>query len=107
MVDHRLLQRPGVRVVGYAEAPGQVQGVHHLADHVVLHLADGPVADPHRPRPGVPGEVVEDPLGQVTAAVDGVHDLQVLGVAGDRAQQPLSPQLHLVAVAAAQEARPG
>ena len=35
------------------------------------------VADPHRPRVGVPGQVVEGHLGQPPGAVDGVHDLEI------------------------------
>ena len=55
--------------------------VEHRAEDVVLALVEGAVADPHRPRAGVAGEVVARRLGQVAAAVDPVHDLQraVLG----------------------------
>jgi hypothetical protein len=54
-----------------------VQGVQDHAPHVVLALVPGPVADPDRARPAVPGQVVEGPLGQVPFAADAVHDLQL------------------------------
>ena len=55
--------------------------VEHGAEDVVLALVEGAVADPHRARAGVAGEVVARRLGQVAPAVDPVHDLQraVLG----------------------------
>ena len=55
--------------------------VEHRAEDVVLALVEGAVADPHRSRARVAGEVVAGRLGQVAAAVDPVHDLQrpVLG----------------------------
>ena len=80
-----------------------LQRDHHLAEHVALALADGGVADPHRPRAGVPGEVVEGVLGQAPGAVDGVHDLEVVGVAGHRPQQPVLPELGLVGEARGQQ----
>ena len=53
---------------------------HHAVD-VVLTLVEGAVPDPHRPRALVAGKVVAGRLGEITAAVDPVHDLQraVLG----------------------------
>ncbi len=50
--------------------------VEHGAEHVVLALVEGAVADPHRPRARVPGEVVARALREVAAPVDPVHDLQ-------------------------------
>ncbi len=45
--------------------------------HVVLVLVEGTVADAHRARVPVPGEVVERVLGEIGLAADPVHDLQV------------------------------
>ena len=42
-------------------------------------------------------------LRQVSRAVDGVHDLEVVGVAGDRAQEPVPPEARLVGVARVDE----
>ena len=53
--------------------------------HVVLVLVERAVADAHRPRVAVAGEVVERVLGEVGLAADAVHDLQV------RARPPPSP----------------
>ena len=55
--------------------------------HVVLVLVERAVADAHRPRVAVAGEVVERVLGEVGLAADAVHDLQVelaVGIAGRR-----------------------
>ncbi len=103
LLDQRALQRPGVLALVETEVAGHLQRHHHLAEHVGLPLGDRAVADPHGGRAGVPGQVVERPLGQVAAAVHGVHDLQVLRVAGDRAQQPAAPQPGLVVVAGLQQ----
>ena len=43
---------------------------------VVLALVEGAVADPHRMRPRVPGQLVARGLGEVAAPVDAVHDLE-------------------------------
>ena len=49
--------------------------VEHGAEHVVLSLIVGTVADPHRTSPAVAAQVIERRLLQVAAAVDAVHDL--------------------------------
>ena len=60
LLDQRPLQRPGVVGVASTPAcPGQLEGDHHLAEDVGLPLVHGAVADPHRPRAGVAGQVVE------------------------------------------------
>ena len=97
--DQRTLEVPAVVVVVEPRAAGGGQGDHHLAHHVGLLLLDGGVADPHGRRPLVAGQVVEGVLGQVPRAVDGVHDLEVVGVAGHGPQQPVSPEPGLVGVA--------
>ncbi len=90
------LQRPGVVGVPEGGLAGRLERQHHLAHHVGLALADGPVADPHGTRVGVPGQPVHRPLGQAPGAVDGIHDLEVAGVAGDGAKQPVAPEPRLV-----------
>ena len=50
--------------------------VQRRAVDVVLALVERAVADPHRPRARVAGELVDRRLGQVAPAVDPVHDLQ-------------------------------
>ena len=54
----------------------QVERVEHRAVDVVLALLVGVVADPHRARTLIAGEVVERLLGEVALAADAVHDLQ-------------------------------
>ena len=54
----------------------QVHRVEHRAEHVVLALVVGAVADAHRARAFVALEVLERRLLQVPLARDPVHDLQ-------------------------------
>ena len=54
-----------------------VDRVEEHAPHVVLVLVPGAVADPHRTRSPVAGQVVEGPLGQVPLTADAVHDLEL------------------------------
>ena len=77
----RLDDRPQPPRQPLAAARVEQDRVEHRAEDVVLALVEGAVADPHRPRARVAGEVVARRLGQVAAAVDPVHDLQraVLG----------------------------
>ena len=92
LVDQVPLHRPGV--VGLQPCLARLlERAHHLAQDVVTgagrrrRCRSAPGA-----RAGVAGEVVERALGQPPRPVDGVHDLQVLGVAGHGAQQPVAPQ---------------
>ena len=72
---------PSVDVVGGLEV--QVDRVQQGAPDVVLVLVVRGVADPHRTRVGVAGQVIELVLLQLLLAADAVHDLQVLVPAGD------------------------
>src|SRR5690606_10655111 len=85
------LDAPGLRIGRDAGAARLVEGVHDLAEDVELLLGRGGVADPDRRRAGVAGEPLEGELRQAPLAGDSVHDLQLLGGAGDRAQPPLAP----------------
>ena len=72
----RLDDRPQAPRQPLAAAGVQQDRVQRGAEHVVLALVEGAVADTHRARPDVAGEVVARRLGEVAAAVDAVHDLQ-------------------------------
>ena len=72
----RLDDRPQAPGQSLAAARVQVDRVQDGAEDVVLALVEGAVADPHRARPRIAGEVVEGRLGEVAAPVDPVHDLQ-------------------------------
>ena len=100
VVDQGALQRPGV-VVCLERRPSRAfsSAIITSPSTSFWRCSTARVADPDGPRAGVAGQVVQGALGQVAAAVDGVHDLQVLGVAGDRAEQPVAPQPGLVGVA--------
>ena len=103
VVEHRALQRPRVRVLGEPHVTGLVQRVEHLAVHVELELAVGGVADPHRRRSLVARQPADLVLAEAALAGGAVHDLQLRGIAGDRAQQPVAERARLVGVARAHQ----
>ena len=72
----RLDDRPQPPRQPLAAAGVQQDRVESGAEDVVLALVEGAVADAHRARAGVAGEIVARGLGQVAAPVDPVHDLQ-------------------------------
>ena len=87
--DRRSRTRPAPATIGHSRRGSrwlrrrvQQDRVEHGAEDVVLALVEGAVADPHRARAGVAGEVVARRLGQVAAPVDAVHDLQRAVVVG-------------------------
>ena len=98
-LDQLELQRPDLVVRNAAADAGLVERVPELSVDVELELLRGGVADAHRRRALVAGEPVELELLEPALARDPVHDLHVVGVAGDRAQQPLAPGQRLVPVA--------
>ena len=67
---------PVVEVVGRLRV--QVHRVEQGSPDVVLALRVRRVADAHRPRGGVAGQVVELELLELALAADAVHDLEVL-----------------------------
>ncbi len=75
------------RSAGTAE---EVPRLEQLTERVELQLPRRAVADPHRRRAAVAGQVVELEFGQEPLAGDSVHDLQVVG--STRAG-PLQPAL--------------
>src|SRR5699024_7945628 len=66
LLEHRRLQPPGVAVLRLAAVPQLAERDEHLADDVGLVLPHRTVADPHRPGTGIPPEVRELALGEVT-----------------------------------------
>ena len=97
------LHVPG-RVAGlHARFPGQVQTVEHLAPHVELQLVGGGVPDPDGAAVPIPGQPRYLGLGDAPPTVEPVHDLQLVGVAGDRADQPLAPGARLLHVSRPQQ----
>ena len=87
----------------YAVRAGLVQRVHQLAVHVELELLCGAVPGPDRRGALVAGQPVELGLGETPFAGHAVHDLHLLGPAGQRPQQPLAPGAGLVVVAGADQ----
>ncbi|GJE46333.1 hypothetical protein AEGHOMDF_5536 [Methylobacterium soli] len=73
-----------------------IERVEHLAVDVELELLRGRVADAHGPRALVARQPVELDLGQQALARDAVEDVGLLGVAGHRPQEPVSPGARLL-----------
>ncbi len=103
VVHQRAQQGPDVPFHRDAGQQCQVQGVDDLAVHVELELPGGGVAEPDRARAEVAGQPVGLRLGDDALAGHPVEGLEVAGVAGDGAQQPLAPGGGLLAEAAAQQ----
>ncbi len=74
-------------------------GVHDFAEHVELQLRVRGIADAHRRRILITGQAVDFPFGEPPLAADAVHDLQLIGGAGNRAQQPFAPSPRLFVIA--------
>ena len=77
-VDLAREQLPEAVVQAIARARVEPDRVEEHPPDIVLPVAPGVVADPHRPRALVAGEVIERLLVELRAPVDAVHDLQVL-----------------------------
>src|SRR5579875_2839648 len=95
VIDERGLQRPGDVELFEAAATGLIEGIEHLAIDIELQLFGGCVADANGFGGFVAGEI-ELKFGETALAGDAVHDLHLVGSAGDGAQQPFAPSLGLV-----------
>ncbi len=91
-LENELLQVPDRVPVIHPHLPGGVQRVHQLPVDIDLELCVRRVADPNRPRALVTGQPTELDLRETTFPAQPVHDLEVLGVAGDRPHQPVPPR---------------
>ena len=78
------------------EQPGDAE--HHLAVHVVLHVLERLVADPHRAVAVDAREVLEDTLLGVRVAVDPVGRLEDAAVLLGEVAEVLEEVLHLLRV---------
>ena len=87
----------------------QLDEVQQLPVDVELQLTVGGVANPHRRRSSVALDVVEDLLGEVVAAVDAVHDLELSGLRrlSIPLLEPAQERARLVLVAEPHERRGG
>ena len=98
-VEQRDVEMPALWVGRDTDASDVVQRVGDLAVHVGVELGAGGVADPHRGRAVVAGQVGELDLGEPTFAGHAVHDLQAGRCAGHGAQEPVPPGDRLAHVA--------
>ena len=77
-LDLLLDDRPDPVLQEVARLGVQVDRVEQRTPDIVLLLLVGAVPDADRPRPLVAGQVIEGELGDLTLAVDPVHDLEVV-----------------------------
>lgn len=84
-----------------------MEGVEHLAVDIELTLLDGGVADTDGRGVAVPGQPRQLGLRQPPLTGQPVHDLQIVGGAYHRAQQPVPPGVGLVQIARGQQAVQG
>ena len=95
------LHLPGVFVGLQSLAAGQLQGVHHLADHVELELRGSGVADADRAALFIARQPGDLPFGNAAFAGQAIEDLDLPRVAGHGPQQPVAPLAGFVVVSAA------
>ena len=89
--DHRL-DDPPLLVAHRAAHLGHARDqVGDRPEHIELQLAVGGVADAHRPRPGVPGQRVDDRLGAQVVPVHRVQRVQPLRVPAGALDAPVHP----------------
>ena len=88
----RSLQAPWE--IGRGVLVEEVDGVDQLAVDVELELVGGAVSDPHGRRAPVALEVVEHLLGELGAAVDGVHDLERARLVTDALAETVGQPVH-------------
>ena len=82
------------------QGSGAVQRGQHLAVDVELELLARRVPHPHRRRVLIPREPIDGELAEAALAGRAVHDLQVLGISSNGAQQPVPPRECLIGVTA-------
>ena len=80
VIDNLGHMLPTLMADGLAVFVGQVHRVQQLTKNIQLHLIKCAVANPHRPGAAVSGQVAQLYLGQIIAAVNAVHDVQLQGL---------------------------
>ena len=83
VVDDRLFDPSSVLSSFDAGTARYVEDVQQFAVNVNLLLARGRIADPDRRRAAIARQPRCSPFVEVAAAVEPIHDLDVLGSAGD------------------------
>ena len=107
MAEDGDLQLPARLLGREAALAGLMHGVQQLAIDIYLNLTMCAVTDAHGRRvfvTGKPGKLdfVEPPFSG-----DAIHDLHLIGAAGDRAQQPFAPVAGLLEVAGVHQGEEG
>jgi hypothetical protein len=91
MLHQGQLHIPARFAGGKAAAPRLIIGVHHLAEYVELHLAEHGIADSHWQGIFVAWQPRHGALVENAPAGNAIHDLNLVGIAGNGAQQPFAP----------------
>src|SRR4029453_19041312 len=95
VAEQRFLQSPGIRERTEVSLATCMQHIDELAEDVELALRHRAVADTYRDAVLVAGQPRYFEFRQPSLPGDAVHDLQLLGMAGRRPQQPLPPRFGL------------
>ena len=86
---------------------GLEEAVEHFAVDVELNLAGCRVADAHGEGVFIAGEPADFPLEELAFALEAVHDLDLVGTAGEGAEEPVLPRGRFGEVAAIGEGEEG
>src|SRR6516225_4568727 len=79
-------------------APRMMKRIHDFAKDVKLELPVGGIADADRARAFIARQPRHLPSGEAALAGNPVHDLELIGTAGYRAQQPTAPRPRLLLI---------
>src|SRR5271157_4887170 len=96
MPEHGLADCRAASDRGQTAQMGVVERVENLAIDVELGLVCRTVADAYRPRALIARQPGDLPLAQPALTAQPVHDLDLVGAAGDGAKQPVAPRPRLV-----------
>src|SRR6185312_12732867 len=98
MVEQRALDPPSPLVLAQAAESRLIERVHELAVDIELQLGVRRVADADGAGTLIAGQPRYLPLRQPPLAGDGIHDLKLVGTAGNRAKEPSTPCPRLVVI---------
>src|SRR5271168_2542774 len=92
MPEDRLADRGAASDRGQAAQMGVIERVENFAIDVELGLVCRTIADAYRARAFIARQPRRLPLAQPALAAEPIHDLDLVGAAGDRAKQPVAPR---------------
>src|SRR6185437_1735870 len=107
MVEQRALDPPSPLVLAQAAESRLIERVHELAVDIELQLGVRRVADADGAGTLIAGQPRYLPLRQPPLAGDGIHDLKLVGTAGNRAKEPITPCPRLVVIPCSHQRKQG